>query len=89
VNEEPVSWLLIEKGWEVVGSDGQHVGRVEEVEGEGDIFSSLLISTHLFGKPRLVSADLVREIDEGGRVHLSISSDEAKRLEEYEPPEPA
>jgi hypothetical protein len=87
VNEHPVSWFLIEKGWEVVGSDGEHVGKVEEVEGEGDIFSGLLISTHLFGKPRMVSADLVAEIDEGGQVHLSISSDEAKRLEEHEPPE--
>ena len=89
VNEQPVSWLLIEKGWEVVGSDGEHVGKVEEVEGEGDIFSGLLVSTHLFGKPRIVSADQVAEIDDDGRVHLSISSDEAKRLEEHEPPEPA
>ena len=89
MNEQPVSWLLIEKGWEVVGSDGEHVGKVEEVEGEGDIFSGLLVSTHLFGKARMVSADQVAEIDEGGRVHLSISSDEAKQLEEHEPPEPA
>jgi hypothetical protein len=89
MNEQPVSWLLIEKGWEVVGSDGKHVGKVEEVEGEGDIFSSLVISTHLFGKPHMVPADQVAEIDESGRVRLSISSDEAKHLEEYEPPEPA
>jgi hypothetical protein len=89
VNEQPVSWLLIEKGWEVVGSDGEHVGKVEEVEGEGDIFSGLLVSTHLLGKPRMVSADQVAEIDDDGRIHLSISSDEAKRLEEHEPSEPA
>ena len=89
MNEQPVSWLLIEKGWEVVGSDGEHVGKVEEVEGEGDIFSGLLISTHLFGKPRMLSADQVAEIDEAGRVRLSISSDEAKQLAEHEPPESA
>jgi hypothetical protein len=88
MNEQPVSWLLIEKGWEVIGSDGEHIGKVEEVEGEADIFSGLLISTHLFGKPRMLSADQVAEIDEGGQVHLSISSEEAKALEEYEPPEP-
>jgi hypothetical protein len=86
VNEQPVSWLLIEKGWEVVGSDGEHVGKVEEVEADRDIFSGLLVSIHLFGKPRMVPAEQVAEIDEGGQVHLSISSDEAKRLEEYEPP---
>jgi hypothetical protein len=89
VNEQPVSWLLIEEGWEVVGSDGQHVGKVDEVEGEGDIFSGLLVSTHLFGKPRMISADQVAEIDEGGRIHLSISSSNAKRLPEHEPPDPA
>jgi hypothetical protein len=88
VNEQPVSWLLIEKGWEVVGSDGQHVGKVEEVEGDQDIFSGLLISTHIFGKRHMVSADQVAEIDERGRVHLSISSEQAKRLAEHEPPEP-
>jgi hypothetical protein len=89
VNEQPVSWFLIEKGWEVIGSDGEHVGKVEEVEGEGDIFSGLLVSTHLSGKPRMVSADQVAEIDEGGQVHLSITSDEAKRLDEHQPPGPA
>ena len=89
MNEQPVSWLLIEKGWEVIGSDGEHVGKVEEVEGEGDIFSGLLISTHLFGKPRMLSADQVAEIDEAGQVHLSISSDQAKRLDEHEPSEPS
>jgi hypothetical protein len=86
-DEQPVSWLLIEKGWEVIGSDGGHIGKVEEVEADRDIFSGLLISTHLFGKPRMIPADQVAEIDEG-RVHLSISSEAAKRLEEYEPPEP-
>ncbi len=89
MNDQPVSWLLIEKGWEVVGSDGEQVGKVEEVEGDQDIFSGLLISIGLLGKPRMVSADQVAEIDESGRVHLSINSDEAKRLEEYEPPAPA
>ena len=89
MNERPVSWLLIEQGWEVVGSDGESIGKVEEVVAEGDIFSGLVVSTGVLAKPHWVPAELVDEIEEGGRVRLSLSSDEADRLEEYEPPEPA
>jgi hypothetical protein len=34
---DPVSWLLIEPGWEVVGPDGKRVGRVDAVLGEPDV----------------------------------------------------
>ena len=85
---EPVSWLLIEEGWEVVGADGESIGKVEQVLADRDIFSGLLISTGVLGKPRLVSAEQVEEIEED-RVRLTISSEAAGRLEEYEPPEPA
>lgn len=85
---EPVSWLLIEEGWEVVGADGESIGKVEQVLADRDIFSGLLISIGVLGKPRLVSAEQVAEIEED-RVRLTISSEAADRLEEYEPPEPA
>lgn len=88
MSDEPVSWLLIEEGWEVVGSDGESVGRVEEVVADQDIFSGLVVVTGLLGKPRLVPAEQVAEIEEE-RVVLNLSSDAAERLEEYEPPEPA
>src|SRR6059036_2932354 len=37
---EPVSWLVIEKGWEVEAADGKEVGAVAEVLGDTslDIF---------------------------------------------------
>ena len=40
---DPVSWFLIEPGWEVVGADGESVGKVHEVVGdqERDIFDGL------------------------------------------------
>ena len=34
---DPVSWLLIEPGWEVVDASGQRVGKVDEVLGERDV----------------------------------------------------
>lgn len=87
MSERPVSWLLIEEGWEVVGSDGEPIGRVEEVVGDQDIFSGLVISTSVLGKPRWVPAEQVEEIAEDA-VRLSLTSEEADRLQEYEPPEP-
>ena len=88
MSEQPVSWLLIEQGWPVLASDGETIGRVEEVLADADIFSGLVVSTGLLGKPRVVPAESVAEIDEDA-VHLSLSSEAVDRLEEYEPPEPA
>jgi hypothetical protein len=44
---DPVSWLLIERGWEVVDADGQEVGKIEEAVGDSthDIFNGLTIAT--------------------------------------------
>ena len=51
---DPVSWFLIEPGWEVVGADGESVGKVHEVVGdqERDIFDGLQVATGLVGEPR-------------------------------------
>ena len=88
MNERPVSWLLIEEGWEVLGSDGESIGRVDQVLADRDIFSGLVVATGVLGKPRWVPAEVVEEIAEQ-TVRLSITSEAADRLEEYEPPEPA
>jgi hypothetical protein len=84
---DPVSWLVVERGWEVAGGDGSKLGTVEEVLGdqEHDIFDGLSVATGLLGKPRYVPAELVQEIVEGS-VRLSIGQDEADRLEEYDAP---
>lgn len=69
---DPVAWLLIEPGWEVVDSSGERVGKVDEVEGdrENDIFSGLQVAHHLLGKSHFVPAEEVGEITEG-RVQLT------------------
>ena len=69
---DPVAWLMIEPGWEVVAADGEHVGKVEEVVGdrENDIFSGLNVAPHLLGKAEYVPAERVGEITEG-RVQLA------------------
>lgn len=87
---DPVSWLMIEKGWKVVDAQGEDVGRVEEVIGDtaNDIFNGLAVSTGLLGKPRYVPAEKVGEITDG-RVHLELAAEHVERLEEREPPGPA
>jgi hypothetical protein len=58
---DPVSWLLIEPGWRVETSDGEKVGRVDEVlaDEEQDIFSGLVVHGER------VPAERVAEIREG------------------------
>jgi hypothetical protein len=87
---DPVSWLVIEPGWNVVDADGNHVGRVEEVVGDtgADIFSGLLISTGLFGGKRYVPAEQIGLITDG-HVRLKLTGEQVKHLkEESGPPGP-
>ncbi len=84
---DPVSWFVIERGWQVVGGGGSKLGTVEEVLGdpELDIFDGLSVATGLVGKPRYVPAELVEDIVEGS-VGLSIGRDGLERLDEYDAP---
>ena len=34
MSPDPVSWLVIESGWDVVGSDGGEIGKVDEIVGD-------------------------------------------------------
>jgi hypothetical protein len=82
---DPVSWLLIERGWDVVAADGERIGRIEEVLGDQqkDIFDGLAVGVGLTGKPRYVPAERVTRIVEG-RVETDIARGELDRL----PPAP-
>ena len=68
---DPVSWILIERGWPVVDADGHELGRVDEVLGDedADIFNGLQILAWTLGTPTYVPAERVGEIVEG-RVRL-------------------
>jgi hypothetical protein len=86
---DPVSWFLIERGWQVLGSDGSELGTVEETVGDSqlDIFDGLTVATGLLSKARYVPAEQVEEIVEG-TVKLSIGKDEFDRLGGHEQPPP-
>ncbi len=84
---DPVSWFVVEKGWKVVGSDGEHVGTVDELVGDtgNDIFNGLKVSVSLLGSPRYVPAERVAEIVEG-EIRLDVPASEAKDLDDYDEP---
>ncbi|HEV2901815.1 MAG TPA: PRC-barrel domain-containing protein [Gaiellaceae bacterium] len=90
---DPVSWLMIEPGWKVVGADGTELGRVEEIVGDTgkDIFSGLAISsgvlTGLIAKPKFVPAERIRSISEE-RIDLDVSPDSIDDLDDHEPAPP-
>ncbi|MGZ8740876.1 MAG: PRC-barrel domain-containing protein [Gaiellaceae bacterium] len=84
---DPVSWLVIEKGWKVVGADGKELGKVHEVIGDttNDIFSGLAVTPGLLGilhKPRFVPSESVLRITEG-QIDLDLDSDAFDRVEEH------
>jgi hypothetical protein len=73
---EPVSWLLIRRGWQVVASDETTVGRIGAVRGEPvkDIFNGIVVRANS-APPRYVPGELISEIV-SGRVTLRLSAEE-------------
>jgi hypothetical protein len=93
-----VSWKVIENGWAVHASGGEQVGVVFLVVGDGDadIFDGLAITQHAgfafhnyVDRPHYVEAARVGEIDDAGRVSLTITAEECRRLPLHDPPESA
>jgi uncharacterized protein YrrD len=87
---DPVSWLLIERGWTVIDAEGEDVGKVEETVGDStrDIFNGLTIATGFFSAARYVPAEHVGEITDGC-VRLTLSRAEVERLPDYSEPPPS
>jgi hypothetical protein len=84
---DPVSWLMIETGWDVLAADGSKVGEVDEVAGDDteDIFDGLAVATSALGAPRYVPAEQVVEITNGS-VRLSLTPEQVEQLPEYVEP---
>lgn len=88
---DPVSWKVAERGWSVVASGGDEVGKVDQVLGdtEADIFDGLAVGAGtVLDRPLYVPSEKVGEIEEG-TVHLTIDAETYKQLTPYEPPPPS
>jgi hypothetical protein len=82
---DPVSWLQIEQGWNVVSSDGVAVGTVAQVEGDkqSDIFDGLAVVATEGKQLRYVPGEIVSAIYPG-EVTLKIASAAAAALAPFQ-----
>ena len=73
---DPVSWFLIEPGWQVSDAAGAHVGTVSEIRGDqnDDIFDGLVVATAAVPL-KYVPSEVVGPITEG-RIELTVSADQ-------------
>jgi hypothetical protein len=86
---DPVSWLQIAQGWNVVTADGVVVGTVAQVEGDkqADIFDGLAVKSAQSKQISYVPGEQVGAIYPG-EVTLTISSADAGSLEPFRAPPP-
>jgi sporulation protein YlmC with PRC-barrel domain len=87
---DPVSWLQIAQGWDVVTTDGVSVGAVAQVEGDkqSDIFNGLAVQSSERAQILYVPGEQVGAIYPG-TVTLKIASTETGSLVPFQaaPPE--
>jgi hypothetical protein len=84
---EPTSVLTLEKGTDVLSSDGERIGAVEHVlyDEDTDIFDGIVIDTRAGpGGWRFADAPQVAEIRDDA-VILTVSAAEAEQLPDPEP----
>ena len=81
---DPVSWKVVERGWDVVGADGRHLGSIHEIVGDSnmDIFNGVSVSPGVLKRSRYVPSERVARIVEG-RVELDLAGEEFEQLAEY------
>jgi hypothetical protein len=86
---DPVSWLQIAQGWNVVSSDGVVVGTVAQVEGDkqSDIFDGLAVESKKPTRIRYVPGEQVGSIYPG-EVTLKIAFADVGALEPFQAPPP-
>jgi sporulation protein YlmC with PRC-barrel domain len=86
---DPVSWLQIGQGWNVITSDGVVVGTVAQVEGDkqSDIFDGLAVESRQPSQIGYVPGELVAAIYPG-EVTLKIAFADVGGLEAFRPPPP-
>lgn len=81
---DPVSWLQIEQGWQVVAADGVAVGTVAQVAGDkqGDIFDGLGVAT---GEPERIVYAPGEQVGliYPGTVTLKLTGEQATALGPY------
>jgi hypothetical protein len=86
---DPVSWLQIRQGWNVITSDDVSIGTVAQVEGDkqSDIFDGLAVESKQPTQIRYVPGEQVAAIYPG-EVTLKIASTDISTLAPFQAPPP-
>ena len=81
----PIAWLALEAGTAIHTSDGEQIGKVDEViaDRQKDIFSGVTYKPGVMTAARFIPADRI-ETRTATSVTLSMSKEEAEKLEPYE-----
>jgi hypothetical protein len=84
---QPTSWFTVKRGWDVAGSGGARIGRVEATLGDqrNDIFDGLIVGALGGINRHYVPADKVVAIEEGRIVVDLADLDEAERYDAEAP----
>jgi sporulation protein YlmC with PRC-barrel domain len=82
---DPVSWFVVEPGWEVVDPAGKRVGQVKEIlaDTDKDIFNGLAVSPGLLKPTKYVPAESIERIEEG-LIRLAIPHETFEQLGEHD-----
>lgn len=82
---DPVSWFVVEPGWEVLDAEGKRIGQVKEILGDTDkdIFNGLAVSPGLLKPTRYVPAESIDRIEEG-LIRLTIPHDKFEHLDQHD-----
>jgi uncharacterized protein YrrD len=81
---DPVSYLVLPEGTDVVSADGRKVGTVEHVLAvpEADVFDGVIVDTQTGpGGHRFADAEQIASVHERGIV-LTLSAEQAEKLPE-------
>jgi sporulation protein YlmC with PRC-barrel domain len=85
MSERPIAWTILQRGHDIVASDGTKVGTVKEVVADldKDIFSGITYSPGLTQPDLFVPAESIAEITDQ-EVLLTVDREGAAALEPYE-----
>lgn len=85
MSERQIAWTILERGHDILASDGSKVGTVKEViaDEDKDIFSGLTYSPGLTQADLFVPAEAISEITDHG-VLLALDKAGVEALRPYE-----
>lgn len=84
--DDPVAWNYVEKGTEVIGPNGDKLGKVNQMLGTDEgIFHGIAVDPDQGSGTRMVPSSQVTLLTPS-RVQIALDADALERVEKYEPP---